>query len=726
MDESPPELYAMIPRVDRPAPREEAAIFADLSTLCATPGYAHVIAFLCFRDDFMHVPMDEEAELPDSVRPKSPLIRTEISTLIGLLVKKELNLTLPDVATRERQTVVTDELLQELHDAMTRQVAETVLHGETPAPLTAGRALREPVFYGPESAYAFQYLDFSETRYKRDEDWMRRTMGFTPGDARRCVAALGKLQERKVQGAMEALRAVAPEAWTLLPGFVYSSREVADETRLDEARVAAVLRAFSVPATERNQGFLAVGDFNVVNARPIIPLPGGEFILYQYTSLAEALYESPFFWMHDDVQYRATAMANRGAFTEELCAERLTAVFGTARVHRSLRLVERKGSEAAELDVLVAFADRAVVVQAKSKRMTIEARKGNDLRIQEDFGKSVGDAFEQGQLCSQLLRDPRVRLQDVTGAEVRVRRDFREIYVLCVVADHYPALALQAREFLRDESEAAGVYSLVSDVFLLDVMAEMLDSPLRFLSYLGRRARYGARVHSNHELAILGYHLSQNLWIEDKMNLVSLDDAVAADLDAAMRVRREGASGSRTPEGILTRLQGTTLGRLVDKIEHADDPGLVSLGFMLLALSEDTFLDLSQGIDEMIARCLRDGAPHDLSIDIGSAGITVHCNNLPDDVAARKLQAHCALRKYASRAGHWLGLCLHPGGGELRMGCELEFDWEQSDRMDEAAGKLGRKSDARGAQSMQVGRNDPCPCGSGRKFKKCCGHPGAE
>ncbi|MFM4709357.1 SEC-C metal-binding domain-containing protein [Aeromonas caviae] len=22
---------------------------------------------------------------------------------------------------------------------------------------------------------------------------------------------------------------------------------------------------------------------------------------------------------------------------------------------------------------------------------------------------------------------------------------------------------------------------------------------------------------------------------------------------------------------------------------------------------------------------------------------------------------------------------------------------------------------------MRVGRNDPCPCGSGKKFKKCCG-----
>ena len=24
-------------------------------------------------------------------------------------------------------------------------------------------------------------------------------------------------------------------------------------------------------------------------------------------------------------------------------------------------------------------------------------------------------------------------------------------------------------------------------------------------------------------------------------------------------------------------------------------------------------------------------------------------------------------------------------------------------------------------EQPKVGRNDPCPCGSGRKFKKCCG-----
>ena len=24
-------------------------------------------------------------------------------------------------------------------------------------------------------------------------------------------------------------------------------------------------------------------------------------------------------------------------------------------------------------------------------------------------------------------------------------------------------------------------------------------------------------------------------------------------------------------------------------------------------------------------------------------------------------------------------------------------------------------------RSVKIGRNDPCPCGSGKKYKKCCG-----
>jgi preprotein translocase subunit SecA len=31
------------------------------------------------------------------------------------------------------------------------------------------------------------------------------------------------------------------------------------------------------------------------------------------------------------------------------------------------------------------------------------------------------------------------------------------------------------------------------------------------------------------------------------------------------------------------------------------------------------------------------------------------------------------------------------------------------------------KQKAKDEEGHKIGRNDPCPCGSGKKFKKCCG-----
>jgi uncharacterized protein YecA (UPF0149 family) len=37
------------------------------------------------------------------------------------------------------------------------------------------------------------------------------------------------------------------------------------------------------------------------------------------------------------------------------------------------------------------------------------------------------------------------------------------------------------------------------------------------------------------------------------------------------------------------------------------------------------------------------------------------------------------------------------------------------------AGSAGREATTHRRSAPKVGRNDPCPCGSGQKFKKCCG-----
>lgn len=52
----------------------------------------------------------------------------------------------------------------------------------------------------------------------------------------------------------------------------------------------------------------------------------------------------------------------------------------------------------------------------------------------------------------------------------------------------------------------------------------------------------------------------------------------------------------------------------------------------------------------------------------------------------------------------------------IRVG--LYEDYDDSDMDDGMDWDL---LDSTPITSQKVGRNDPCPCGSGKKFKKCCG-----
>ena len=63
-----------------------------------------------------------------------------------------------------------------------------------------------------------------------------------------------------------------------------------------------------------------------------------------------------------------------------------------------------------------------------------------------------------------------------------------------MVADHYPALSFQTWQFLEVKTNDIIQVPFVIDIFTLDAMTEMLDSPLRFLDYVNRRTKYGDRL----------------------------------------------------------------------------------------------------------------------------------------------------------------------------------------------------------------------------------------
>ena len=190
--------------------------------------------------------------------------------------------------------------------------------------------------------------------------------------------------------------------------------------------------------------------------------------------------------------------------------------------------------------------------------------------------------------------------------------------------------------------------------------------------------------------------------------------------------RREGIPGEKTPNGILTRFDKLSVGRLLAQIEVAATPQLTGLGLLLLQLGSKTATLLSAGIDRLVREAKRDGRNPDLSVpvDDGGCGITIHCNGLPEGVAHQRLSRHCKVRKYDCKANAWYGLLLDPESGQIRGVLVNEENWRPDRRMDELVRGWVKKPPVSIGQlasgSRKVGRNDPCPCGSGNKYKKCC------
>ena len=709
--------------------RSEAIIFSELVDICTQPGFIHAIAVLCFRDNVMKLKKGMVGEDFAKMRSPERLIRNEINALLGCMVKAEIDWSLPDPVALQKMIESSEKLLAEYHDRMnadaySKLTVETLASGLDPT--STGEALREAIFYAAESAYVFQFRDMACERYTADSDWLINYKGYSPRDAQDiCHALFASQSEILTSSAFYGTNDKHSSEWTILDGFKLNIDDIAARCQKDRDKVLRFISAFTFQSVNRHANYSEIDDFNEIGALPILLAPSGDFYLMQHYPLVQATYDNPFYWFAGDEDYFQTASANRGDFTENFLIGRLTSIFGSDAVFSNVDVYNGK-NRLSEIDCLVLFGEYALIFQAKSQRLTLPARKGKLKKLQDDFQRAVQKAYDQAITCAKATQTEGIRYVCPDGREPDLSQVER-VYPICVLADHYPALAMQARSFLNSETNNLIGAPLVCDLFLIDVMSEMLPSPLRFLSYITLRAQFGGKILVTNELSAFGYYLGSSLWIDDEIDMMMLDDSVASDLDAAMTVRREGLPGEAIPKGILTKLQNTRLGKIVTEVEHNPNQFAVGMGLSILEMGEDSLRKMSAVLDRMIRHAGSAGKHHDLTLPLEhrNAGLTIHINDLSDQHAADKLRSHMLYRKYSQRADKWYGILLSPVSGNLRLGVKVRaphvFDLELESVTSNAA-PLQKIDKLRinTAEKRKIGRNEPCPCRSGKKYKRCC------
>lgn len=670
-------------------PRTETEIFESLRALSATPGFAHIVAYLCARDNFTLFSGDLTADQMQGMYSRSRIIRTEMTVLIGLMVQSSPDYNAPPPTNARALARRVEMLLEELHDSINAPL-RTAVRG-----VMAGTGnweeldadFREPIFYGGEGGFPFQYCDLAAKKYSEDEAWLLANRGASIDHMIAVAEALDQIITHRILAATKSDE-LQPDRGDLLQAFIVGAEEIATRFGWPIDTVQSALKALTLDQGDGNPKFQSLSDYNAVSGTPILDAGGNRYLLFHFNALAEALYETPFYWMYSDTDYRNIHREHRGRFTESLALSRLEAVFGSGRVFRGVTLQRRKGQIVGEIDTLAVFADRAIILQAKSKRLTLAARQGADLKLRNDFKRAVQDAYDQAMSCAEYLLDPKITITTAAGEALILDCPVRHIYPICLVADHYPALHYQTRQFLSVR-EVHGVFApLVIDIFTLDALCEMLDRPLRLLSYLDLRACYGAKVIIHHEMTLLAYHLKYNLWLENEFSAVVLEDDFTADLEIAMAARRIGLPGARTPRGILTVIEGRWLDRILGIIEEQPHEAMVELGLRLYELSARSLTTLAEGVDRVVLGAQRKGRS-DFSIGFCETGLTVHASSDAHDEAALRLEFHCLVRKYDTRSERWFGLSLDAQSGFVRIGGKVEFPWVVDLEMEDAVRLFG-------------------------------------
>ena len=124
------------------------------------------------------------------------------------MVQKPIDLSLPEPEVTQGYIELTEALLHELHLALMKPWFEgwDIQAGKIPEhdPFENAAAMREPIFYGGESAYNFQYLYLARPKYREDDDWLEANKGFRIEEACQVAEALGKLQSER-QARMRAI-----------------------------------------------------------------------------------------------------------------------------------------------------------------------------------------------------------------------------------------------------------------------------------------------------------------------------------------------------------------------------------------------------------------------------------------------------------------------------------------------------------------------------------------
>jgi hypothetical protein len=636
-------------KAETSAPRSSAEIFADLRNLAQSDGALHEISAIVYRDWVVTVDTREARVVDDPEHrwSTSKLNKNELMLLLGLTVQSPSDRTFSVETVDNTFAERADTLLREFHDRVMMDCAPAFNRDSkefVERPESIGFMAREAIYYGADSMYRHQMPHFSRLRYREDSTWLLQNAGLSI----RPMIDIARFIAARIDDQMAAVGQMQNEGHVFSHGDLTNSLLIskADVRKKFGQRADAFFTKFTTQPTATNADFVDPFSINAVAIAPLIDL-GGYLYVPNQLRLFETIYESPFYWMIDDDSYRDKVAKHRGEFLEKTAARILRSVFGANNVYENVAIRENSKSDAGEIDVLVVYGEFVLVVQAKSKRVSLKARAGDMEALQNDFEGAIQAPYRQALKCAELIsRGAECVTKD---GKVLTFPTLPRLFPVVVLSDPFPASTFLSRNMLDWGNNIAPV---VWDLGVLDCIAQLLPTPIEMICFLKCRSEVFDRALTDSEYNLLGYHIRAKLTPPDDVTLMMLERDFATVVDDYMIARDMGIDAER-PLGILERLEIPVVTDLLAALKNAD-PRVASVVIDLYDFSSLALEDLSDRILRLRQEVAATGkAIKAFSIKTTTGGLTYAVTQKRDASTAHAAEAIGAKHKYDTRSDRW-------------------------------------------------------------------------
>ncbi len=376
-----------------------------------------------------------------------------------------------------------------------------------------------------------------------------------------------------------------------------------------------------------------------------------------------------------------------------------------------------------EVDGIVIYDNNILIVEAKSNKFTLEAKKGSLDRIKRNTKDIVDKAYQQAIRAKEyILSNEIIEFRD-KNKNVVLKLDttkINNIYLINTTLEplmHITSNLNSLKEFglIKGKDWIWSVY--LND---LKIISEIIDSPTEFILYLERRIKFNdyPQIHSAEEIDIFGHFLSNGLYYDDidfpKENYSMVTTGFCEEIDQYY-FAKEGILDKKVSKPSF--INKSPLKPLILKLEESKIDNFSIVSKLLLNYSGDDQNMIFEQVNYILNGRRKNFS---MSINHNNIGFTFCHENYPN---IEDMEFYCKIMSYDKKVNNWV-LILIDGNHISNIDVSFKYFTFTNDFDEQLEQEVKELKERRMKQTLNVqkkiGRNDPCPCGSGKKYKKCC------